>query len=193
MGKVTCRRPPRRFRPGPGTRPRGPALHCLGLLLGRESVRRGTAPAAGFPGPRGSVAARESTQHPWDVDVLSSGFPMSQLRHREAEKLCQNTGVGGAQGAAHGPGRGQTAGRWGPSHRDPPRQLGTGRWPVRVTGRAAARGFQEVTHLGKLLRTQRAGGGGLAVLGRLSRLHCLSLSSAWHLLIAAPMQSFAVS
>lgn len=35
------------------------------------------------------MAARESMQHPWDVDVLSSVFPMSQLRHREAEKLCQ--------------------------------------------------------------------------------------------------------
>lgn len=100
---------------------------------------------------------------------LSPVFLMSQLRNREAEKLCQ--GHSGRWRAAGWDrrylrgGQGPSSGKRRPSRQDPPGQGETGRWPVRVAGRAAAKGFQEVAHLEHTVQS-RGLAFGLAVLGR---------------------------
>ena len=153
--RATCRRA---ARPRPCGGPWGPAL--------RRSWPSPRCVGGGGPGAPG---AREQLVNPRGIRglwiFLCSVFSMSQLRNGEAEKLCQgHRGRWPRRARRAVPAGSRGGGRQGrgSSRQDPPRRLGTGRRPVRVTERAFARGIQEVTHLGG----NRPEPGGLAVLAR---------------------------
>lgn len=128
--RATCRRPARHCL---CRGPRGPALFCTWLLPGPESEAAGTAPASRVPAVQGSGALLNPRGIPGMRIFLFSVFPMSQLRNRKAEKLCRGD-RGRWPCRARRPvlagSRGGGSREGGPSRQDPPRQLGTGRWPV---------------------------------------------------------------
>lgn len=148
--------------------PRGPAPSLRGAA-GTRPPPQLALPAVCVGGGPGALGAREQLVNPRGIRglwiFLRSVFSMSQLRNGEAEKLCQgHRGRWPRRARRAVPAGSRGGGRQGrgPSRQDPPRRLGTGRRPVRVTERAFARGIQEVTHLGG----NRPEPGGLAVLAR---------------------------
>ena len=148
---------------------------------------RGGAGSASELGPR-TAGAREALVNPRGIPgiwiFLSSGFPMSQLKNREAEKLCQ-----GHRGRWRRPARravpagSQGGGQRGTGSQPPGPAEAAGNWKVACASDSCQRNPGSDSPGGVGWDCSKPGG--LAVLASgvgslLSSLHCLSLvSSAW--------------